>query len=46
MNLYLDKDFGPKSKDDEKGHKFSLWKDGEPPQPGYPKPSAIEWVHG
>jgi hypothetical protein len=28
---YIDKDFGPKNANDEKGHRFSLYKKGKVP---------------
>lgn len=42
---YKDKDFGPKSAQDEKGHRFSLYKTGKVPSPGYPEPKDIRWVN-
>lgn len=42
---YLDTDFGPKSKTDIKGHRFSMYKDGNVPQKGYAEPEEVEWVY-
>jgi len=42
--VYLDPDFGPKNKNDVKGHRFSLYTNGEVPQKGYPDPNEVEWV--
>jgi len=41
---YHDPDFGPKDKNDTRGHRFSLYKDGNVPQKGYKIPEEIEWV--
>jgi len=41
---YIDPDFGPKEKTDVRGHRFSLYKDGQVPQKGYIEPEEIEWV--
>jgi len=43
---YLDPDFGPKNKNDIKGHRFSLYTNGEVPFKGYKDPNEIEWVYG
>jgi len=42
--IFLDTDFGPKNKDDIKGHRSALYKDGTVPQKGYAEPEDVEWV--
>mmetsp|Transcript_30454 Transcript_30454/g.46651 ORF Transcript_30454/g.46651 Transcript_30454/m.46651 type:complete len:220 (+) Transcript_30454:409-1068(+) len=44
QNSYIDPDFGPQGKNDDKGHKFSIYKTGEPPMKGYPETKDIDWV--
>lgn len=41
---YIDPHFGPVDKSDDKGHRFSLYKDGNVPQKGYPEPEKVEWA--
>jgi len=41
---FIDPNFGPKDKTDTRGHKFSLYKTGEPSVKGMKDPSEIEWV--
>lgn len=43
---WVDTTFGPKDKSDTKGHKFSIYKNGEPSVKGMKDPSEIEWVFG
>jgi hypothetical protein len=45
LENYLDPDFGPKDKSDVRGHRFSLYKDGQVPEKGYTEPEEIEWVY-
>lgn len=42
--LYKDMDFGPKDKNDLRGSKLSLYKDGTVPQKGYAEPDEIDWA--
>ena len=42
--IFLDTDFGPKNKEDMKGHRSALYKDGTVPQKGYAEPEEVEWV--
>lgn len=42
---FVDMDFGPRNDQDTKGHRFSMWKNGKSPGPGYPEPSECEWKH-
>ena len=42
--IFLDTDFGPKNKDDIKGHRSALYKDGTVPQKGYAEPEEVEWA--
>ena len=37
-------DFGPKDKNDLRGSKMSLYKDGTVPQKGYAEPDEVEWA--
>jgi len=41
---WIDPDFGPKDKNDIRGHRFSLYKDGNVPAKGYTDPNDIEWA--
>lgn len=45
VKKYLDVDFGPKDTNDVRGHRFSLYKDGNVPQKGYKEPEEIEWQY-
>jgi hypothetical protein len=45
QNKFFDLDFGPKNEQDMKGHKYSMWRDGQIPSPGYPDPKDCEWKH-
>jgi calpain len=41
---YYDPDFGPKNDDDNEGNRMSLYYNGNPPVPGYPKPDEVSWL--
>lgn len=45
VKKFMDYDFGPKDKNDTKGHKLSMYKDGNVPQKGYVTPEEVEWVY-
>lgn len=42
---HVDVDFGPVDKTDEVGGAHAMYKTGEAPRKGYPKPANVEWVH-
>ena len=42
---HMDVDFGPVDKTDEIGGAMAMYKTGEIPKKGYPKPANVEWVH-
>ena len=41
---YIDPHFGAKDKNDDIGHRYSLYRQGVVPQKGYPEPDKIEWA--
>jgi len=41
---YIDPHFGAKDKNDDIGHRYSLYRQGVVPQKGYPEPEKVEWA--
>lgn len=45
ISKFIDADFGPKDFNDDRGHRMSLYKDGNTSVKGQTEPEDIEWIH-